>query len=448
MHANLRSIAKFLFTHIYLLSSLVKFNLVGGGNGNETMDNKGKDATEGSNDTRAPKRVARGIIVKAKKKKKTKYTSTRKVDESSKVGVSTSVPSILTNIPTHHEQDNCNSNQPTAVLKSSDEFDDTAEFDNNDVPSDALLCFQTLTQSTSFGGMSETCAYCPIYTHNEDGSGSRSTTAVPFLPRHVLLYMLNKSSTTLNTNTRTHIEQEIKQLAVSNKVRLLQLHGTAMFSNSNSGSGGFRGDGNDDEDVAIMEFSSYNVASKMALEKYFQAQQSAAAASLQQQHISKVDIVHTWYTTILLPYFAGKTWFSASALDDFYNNVNHLHSLKQMEEMIQQLVHAGVLMPRRGVGPSSGGGEGYWFSLPGLGKAAKSIVDGRTNLLRRLQSSLHKEKKRSTLEFEIGRIKSTSTTNKNKLEQAGKFVVLDMLAKGLVDVHKTCTGEQFIRMVE
>jgi len=40
------------------------------------MDNRGKDATEGSNDTRAPKRVAGGIIVKAKKKKKTKYTST------------------------------------------------------------------------------------------------------------------------------------------------------------------------------------------------------------------------------------------------------------------------------------------------------------------------------------------------------------------------------------
>ena len=430
-------------------------SLVGGGDGNEIMDNKmdnkGKDTTEGSSSTRAPKRVAGGIVVKAKKKKK--CTSTQKVRESSsKVGASSaSVPSILSNIPTHHERDNCNSNNPPTAASKSDEFGDTAEFDNNDVPSDALLCFQTLTQSTSFGGMSETCAHCPIYTHNEDDkdcSNSRSTTAVPFLPRHILLYMLNKSSTTLNTNTRTHIEQEIKQLAVSNKVRPLQLHGTSMFSNNSSGSCGYRGDGNDDQDVAIMEFSAYNIASKMALEKYFQAQQSAAA-SLQQQS-TKVDKVHSWYTTILLPYFAGKTWFSASALDDFYNNVNHLHSLKQMEKMIQQLVHAGVLMPRRGVGPSTGGGEGYWFSLPGLGKAAKSIVDGRTNLLRRLQSSLHKEKKRSTLEFEIGRIKSTSssTTNKNKLEQAGKFVVLDMLAKGLVDVHKTCTGEQFIRLVE
>jgi len=412
------------------------------------MDNKGKDATEGSSSTRAPKRVAGGIIVKAKKKKKTKCTSTQKVSESSKVGASsTSIPSILSNIPTHHEQDNCNSNQPTAALKS-DEFDDTAEFDDNDVPSDALLCFQTLTQFSTFGGMSETCAYCPIYTHNgddKDGSNSsRSTTAVPFLPRHILLYMLNKSSTTLNTNTRTHIEQEIKQLAVSNKVRLLQLHGTAMISNNTCRSG-FRGDGNDDEDVAIMEFSAYNVASKMAIEKYFQAQQSTTA--LQQQHISKVDMVHSWFTRILLPYFAGRCWFSSGALNDFYNNVNHLHSLKQMEEMIQQLVHAGVLMPRRGVNPSTGGG-GYWFSLPGLGKAAKSIVDGRTNLLRRLQFSLHKEKKRSTLEFEIGRIKSSSTTNKNKLEQAGKFVVLEMLAKGLVDVHKTCTGEQLIRLVE
>ena len=414
------------------------------------MDNKGKDATEGSSSTRAPKRVAGGIIVKAKKKKKTKCTSTQKVSDSSlKVGASsTLVPSILSNIPTQHERDNCNSNQQPAVALKSDEFEDTAEFDETDVPSDALLCFQTLTQSTSFGGMSETCAYCPIYTHNEDDkdcSNGRSTTAVPFLPRHILLYMLNKSSTTLNTNTRTHIEQEIKQLAVSNKVRLLQLHGTAMISNNRSDSGGYRGDGNDDEDVAIMELSAFNIASKMALEKYFQDQQSAAAAASSQQHISKVDAVHSWFTTVLLPYFAGKTWFSASALDNFYNNVNDLHSLKQMEEMIQQLVHAGVLMPRRGVGP--GGGEGYWFSLPGLGKAAKSIVDGRTNLLRRLQSSLHKEKKRSTVEFEIGRIKSSSS-NKNKLEQAGKFVVLDMLAKGLVDVHKTCTDEQFIRLVE
>jgi len=414
----------------------------------EMMDNKEKDDIEGSSSTRAPKRVAGGIVVKAKKKKKKCSSTQKEASESSKVGASsTSIPSILSNIPTHHKQDNCNSNQHSTAASKSDEFEDTAEFDDNDVPSDALLCFQTLTQSTSFGGMSETCAYCPIYTHNEDdedGSNSRSTTAVPFLPRHILLYILNKSSTTLNTNTRTHIEQEIKQLAVSNKVRLLQLHGTAMISNNSSG--GYRGDGNDDEDVAIMEFSAYNIASKMALEKYFQAQQTAAASL--QQHIFKVDAVHSWFTTVLLPYFAGKTWFSSGALDNFYNNVNHLHSLKQMEEMIQQLVHAGVLMPRRGVGPSSGGGEGYWFSLPGLGKAAKSIVDGRTNLLRRLQSSLHKEKKRSTLEFEIGRIKSSSTTNKNKLEQAGKFVVLEMLAKGLVGVHKTCTGEQLIRLVE
>ena len=119
--------------------------------------------------------------------------------------------------------------------------------------------------------------------------------------------------------------------------------------------------------------------------------------------------------------------------------------------MIQQLVHAGLLLPRRGVGPSNGGGGGYWVSLPGLGKAAKSIVDGRTSLLRRLKSSVYKEKKRSVLEHEIGRIKSTTAMTKkknNKLEQSGKFVVLDLLAKGWINIHNTCTGEQFVRLVE
>ena len=128
----------------------------------------------------------------------------------------------------------------------------------------------------------------------------------------------------------------------------------------------------------------------------------------------------------------------------------------QMNEMIQQALHAGLLLPRQTIASTStsgGGGGGYWFSLPGLGKAAKSIVTGRTNLMRRIQSTQYKEKKRCTLEYEIGRNKSTSTLSsssskkKNEIQQSGKFIVLDTLAKRWVEVHTTCTGDQFIRLV-
>ena len=419
----------------------------------------------------APKRVAGGLVLKTKKKKK--ITHHQQIDgaaqkdkdgccqsapSSSKAGV----PSILTSTSSTQLKDDYNSNdKDIAKSKLFDEFDDTAEFDNNndedDIPSDALMCLQTYTRSSIHGGMSESCAYCPIFTNEQnsnDGdncsggsssSSSSSTHAVPFLPQHMLLHLLNNNNTASTMiSTRTHIEQEIKQLALSNKVRLLQLHGTAINSSSSN-----RGDGNDDEDVAVMDINAYIAAAELAVLHYFEAQ-STSSASSSIQYTNKVGTVHQWFTTILLPYFAGKKWFSSSALDACYETLDHQQSLHQMKEMIQQLLHAGLLLPRQII--SSGGGGGYWFSLPGLGKAAKSIVHGRTNLIRRLQCTQYKEKKRCTLEYEIGRNISTSSSlkkkKKNELQQSGKFVVLDSLAKRWVEVHTTCTGDQFIRLVE
>ena len=420
-----------------------------------------------SDATAAPKRVADGLVLRAKKKKK-KTVHPRRAATSSSTGSnhqpsslsSSCVPSILRSIPANSEEDRCNKKGSSKQ----DEFDDDGLFgDEIDVPSDALMCLRTYTSSRS-GIMSETCAYCPIFTQEvvvsvdsnidskNEGIGigddaSKSTHAVPFLPKQILLHLLHDSSS--EVSSRTHVEQEIKQLARSNKICMLQLHGTAITP-SGGGSLGCRGDGNDDEDVAVMETAAYIAAGEMALQNYFQNQSASA------KHTYKVERVCSWYTSVLLPYFAGRTWFSSGALDTFFEDAalaisrqrtsdagKQQYSISQMKEMIQQLAHAGLLMPRRG----PGGGEGYWFSLPGLGKAAKSIVDGRNNLLRRLQSSQYKEKKRSTVEQDIGRTKRQGK-GKVKLEQSGKFIVLDMLSKGWVQIHKTCTGEQFVRLVE
>ena len=93
----------------------------------------------------------------------------------------------------------------------------------------------------------------------------------------------------------------------------------------------------------------------------------------------------------------------------------------------------------------------YRVSLPGLGKAAKSIVDGRLSILRRIQSSKFKEKKRSTLEQDIGKPDGTNDelgqrNDDNAMMQSGKFLVQDLLAKGAVYIHETCTGEHFVRI--
>jgi len=458
--------------------------------------NKDEETTSLRSLATAPKRVSGGLILKAKKKKRRIQPSFSTTHGHSQCAAnllsssssSSGVPSILSSIPANNTvtEEQCSSSSKTPSSEN-DEFGDDAFDDNDyDVPSDALLCLQTYTRSSS-GCMSETCAYCPIFITeggdssssissemNEENEGRRSisTHAAPFLPKKVMLHLLDAQSSYHSTSNNTsssiaHIEQEIKQLASSNKIRMLQLHGTAT-ARSGGGTIGWRGDGNDDEDVAIIETSVYEAVAGMTLQDFFLGESLATT-----QPMYKVGMVHSWLISIFLPYFAGKAWFSSGALDSFYvyeyavaNDLKETrasnkkkngpgvsmnqYTISQMKQMIQHIINAGLLLPRRGVG---GGGEGYWFSLPGLGKAAKSIVDGRTNLLRRLQSSRYKEKKRSVLEHEIGRVRGRgdnddNAAKKSKMEQAGKFVVLDLLAKGWVSIHTNCAGEQFVRLAE
>jgi len=422
----------------------------------------------------APKRVSGGLVLKAKKKKKRRVqssSSTRRGQYAADPSSSSlsGVPSILSSIPAKNEEEQ----RGQKLAPEHDEFGDDGFEDDVDVPNDALLCLQTYTRAPS-GGMSETCAYCPIFTNErEDGRGAdldggnrgASTHAAPFLPKHLMLHLLNNAqssengaSNNINTSMSSpiaHIEQQIKQLASSNRIRMLQLHGTAA-AGSGGGAVGWKGDGNDDEDVAIMETSTYEAAAEMALQNYFRGE------SVTVRQAYRVEMIHSWLISIFLPYFAGKTWIASGALDAFHDdavanskkknfstnkiNAKNQFTASQMKHMIKHLARAGLLLPRRGVGP--GGGEGYWFSLPGLGKAAGSIVDGRASLLRRLRSSKYKEKKRAVLEHEIGRVKRNDGARKNRVEQAGKFVVLDLLAKGWVSVHATCVGDQFIRLAE
>ena len=427
-----------------------------------------------NNSSTNPKRVAGGIVLGGKKKKKRKIAAT--VAGAAASSNNSGVPSILKSVPpriANHSKDDIssppNAAAAAAAASNNDEFEDLLMSNDDEIPSDVLLCLQSYTQSSS-GMTAEACAYCPIFATNNNDERGQTTTSnnkkgcthlAPILSKSVILHILDTDSS--SSSSRMQTEQDIKSLASKNKIRLLQLHGTAITATtsssfsfrdseaasttkfSNSGVTGLRGDGNDDDDIAIMEILAYETAVKMAIQSH------TATLSKEEQQSFDGDSICDWFLQQLVPYYAGKTWISSSNLNSFVESyrVKEYWSVDRMTKVIHELTLAGLFLPRRGLGGSRM--EGYWFSLPGLGSTSKSIADGRVAILRKLRSCKYQEKKRSILERECGHFKedgSDGAASKKKacIHQSGRFLVLDLLAKGLVLLKKTSSGEHFISL--
>jgi hypothetical protein len=130
--------------------------------------------------------------------------------------------------------------------------------------------------------------------------------------------------------------------------------------------------------------------------------------------------VHAWFAYALLPHFTGRTWALSRKLDAFQEEEEEdgritttevmsttdgphpCYSSSQIGGMMLQLTRAGLLLPKWHVRPGRDDGcGGYWFSLPGLGRAAGSIKHGRSNALRRLQSCANGKRGWTALERDI-----------------------------------------------
>ncbi len=436
-----------------------------------------------TNSSTKPKRVAGGIVLGGKKKKKKTKVAATAVGASSSKNNNRSVPSILKSVPpriiaTHSEGVSSPPPHAAAAANSNDdEFGDFLLSNDDEIPSDVLLCLQSYTQS-SLGMTAEACAYCPIFANNNNNDGQVQssnnnkvcTHLAPFLPKTILLHILDDNDNT----SRMQTEQDIKSLASKNQIRLLQLHGTAItattattsssFTNSekvasakfsNNGVTGLRGDGNDDDDIAVMEILAYETAVKMAIQSH------KSTLNKEEQKAFDANAICDWFLQQLVPYYAGKTWISSSNLNSFVESyrVKDYWSVDRMTKVIHELTCAGLFLPRRGLGTAGSRMEGYWFSLPGLGSTSKSIADGRVAMLRKLRSCRYQEKKRSILEREYGQFKDgsddvlvgssswgVSKKKRGRIQQSGRFLVLDLLAKGLVDLKKTSSGEHFISL--
>lgn len=305
----------------------------------------------------SPKRVGGGVTVLLKTKRQRSSQSQFMPRASSS---SSGIPSILNSIPCNTRMMSSDSHPQSKRLKNDDEFGDDPLLDDSDDCNDTLLCLQAYTRPVH-GMTSETCAYCPIFTissktddatqppqeSGDEKNRSMRTHAAPFLTQQILLHL---------SSNRAQTMEDVKHLALSNRIRLLQLHGTAIARNGL----GCRVNGNDDGDIAVMETCAYEIASKMALQAYFKVCDGPVGSN----HDDKATLIHNWFTSTLLPKFSGRTWLSSSSLEDFLENVANKKTMErrltmaQMKVMVKELVHTGLLLPRRGTGCY--GGEGYW----------------------------------------------------------------------------------------
>ena len=87
---------------------------------------------------------------------------------------------------------------------------------------------------------------------------------------------------------------------------------------------------------------------------------------------------------------------------------------------------------------SAGKKSTYWFTLPGMGRAASLIGEGRNRMVQRLRRVKYSELKRRTLEM--------SGCNKKGMGMGGPFHVRDLVARGVVALRDTANG-QFVRLV-
>ncbi|KAL3767380.1 hypothetical protein ACHAW5_003807 [Stephanodiscus triporus] len=479
-----------------------------------------------------PKRVAGGIVLRAKKKTKTTSKATPTASALVHPARNDDDGERISSVRRRQWSMSSSSSSRRRGDEIHDEFDDdpaAAPFE--DLPSDALMCLRAYTSPPTavaggggLGAMSETCAYCPIFSPAAaDAAAVRG--AAPFMTRGTLLHALvgSVSSTySYSSSSRhgrcAHAEREVRGLLGSGAVRPLRLHGLTVGC-------GDEDDDEDGEDVAIMETSVYVVASGIALGSGGADRSSSSSSSSTNSTNSTAtttraaprEEVHAWFVNVLLPRFAGRTWAPSLELDELRDGWDHdvrggdvremedevrasettsnaadcrnrrRYSSDRTRDMILQLTHAGLLLPKRHVGPGGGdddGGRrgGYWFSLPGLGRAARSIELGRADVLRRLRCRPNGERGRMELERAVERSiagrrawrdagegegdgrdgdgfvasVATATTNGRTREgskgmryaQSGKFVVMDLLAKGWIRINETCTGEQFIRLAE
>ena len=277
---------------------------------------------------------------------------------------------------------------------------------------------------------------------------------VPSAPSVSFSASADETNRLLEVGAATGSAEELSRLRRAGNVRVLRLHGT-------------RAEGGE-EDLAAMESPDYcrAVRDAFALGRRMEARMAArrevqTQVQQQAQEEGAIDRLERWYLFHLAAW--ARTYVTRadlrralppSASAGLLHRHQHHHHLPSpppppavavppVDRIADRLVALGLLLPRSGggrggcVGPEDDGGASYWFALPGLGRAAAAVLEGRGAVLAKLRRSGHRELRRSSIE-------AGEAGGGVKLVPPA-FTVRDLLSRGVVTVRETPAG-QFLRL--
>ena len=336
------------------------------------------------------------------------------------------VPALLRTVP-----------QPAAVAAAGADADNGNDFnldlDADDVPCDTLLALRSLISKG-------VAALCPLAT-NAASSGSLPFVLKPML-HDALLSSTSSTSNAGASNDNGDIEEtnkilsagaatgvtvELDELRRTNAVRLLQLHGT----------------GDAARDVAVMDTQTF----ECGLRDAFVAAAATGSTNLYQH---STDLCK-WFVSNLAVW--NQPFVQHEAIRSSLLEHNDLPTLcRDVSLVVDHLVGTGLLLPRNNASSSSSD-RTYWFTLPGLGPAARAIADGRRRILSKVQRSNYGEIKRSVLE--VGAVPSSKRVGAGQslvrqsgtdvVEMPAAFCIRDLLSRGQITLRGTPAG-QFVRV--
>jgi len=364
---------------------------------------------------------------------------------------------------------------------SCDAFGDAVLPDEDLLPCDTLLALRSMVSKNS-------AAVCPLVNNNSSNnnqlSGYHNATAAPNgLPfvlkpmlHHALLSTVSSSTSggsdytasignttsstnddnviqetnrTLSAGAATGVNVELEELRQSNVVRLIQLHGT----------------GDAESDLAVMETAAYEHGVRDAF-----AASSKDRKGCVGLHPYSIDLC-TWFISFL-PRWTGKfvrhEAIRLALLDDddtstAASGLRLPAPCRDLSKLIHHLIGIGLLLPRNAGSTSVRQSDtSYWFTLPCMGVAAKSIADGRKRVLVKLKRSNYGEVRRAALE--VGTLPSSKRAGASQslvrsdgaggggsggsgggIGMPAAFHIRDLLSRGEVRIRDTPAG-QFIRI--
>lgn len=333
------------------------------------------------------------------------------------------VPALFRSVP-----------QPAAAVAAADADADNGngfnlDLDVDDMPCDTLLALRSLVSKG-------VAALCPL---NAAG-GSLPFVLKPML-HHALLSSVSATSNgggTNNNNNDAKIEEsnkilsagaatgvtvELDELRRTNAVRLLQLHGT----------------GDAERDVAITQTFECGVRDAFSV--------AAGSTNLHQYSIELCK----WFVSNLAVW--NQPFVHHEAIRSSLLECKDLPAqCRDASLVVDHLVGIGLLLPRNNASSSSSD-RTYWFTLPGLGPAARAIADGRRRILSKVQRSNYGEIKRSVLE--VGAVPSSRRVGAGQslvrqggadvVEMPAAFCIRDLLSRGQITIRETPAG-QFVRV--